>query len=290
MSSFKSACVRWEIKLFKPFMDRLSLSASRFFQDMFGVIGARFYRTVIKPFTINSCDASFVEPKTPKAGRVILYLHGGAYVSGCIEYAQRFARKLAFITSQRVLCIAYRLAPEDPYPAAVEDALAAYDYLLNAGYKAQDISLAGESAGGGLAYSLCLMLKLKGEPLPSKVVGISPWADLTLSGASYKSNRKMDPVLSEKGLRRDAALYAAGKQAEPLVSPVFGDLGGFPPSLIFAGGGELLLDDAKSLANRLTEMGSQCELIIEDGLWHVYVLFNIPEAKYALKRIAGFLG
>ena len=289
MPSFKSVCLRWEIRLIRPLFDRISINAIRVLQDKLGVIGAKSSKTNFEHFIINGFDACFVNPAGMQSGRVILYLHGGAYISGNIKYALGFASKLAAETDQRVLCAAYRLAPENPFPAAIEDALAAYEYLLDNGYGPGEISLAGESAGGGLAFSLCLKLKEKGLPLPRSIVAISPWADLTMSGSSYKTNAAKDPILSEKGLRRAAEFYAAGNHEDPLASPVFGDLSGFPPSLIFAGGDELLLDDAKNLAQRLAGMGGRCELIIEEGLWHAYVLFKLPEAKKALRKISGFL-
>ena len=171
----------------------------------------------------------------------------------------------------------------------MDDAFCAYKYLIELGYSAKNISLVGESAGGGLVYSLCLKLKETGLSLPGSVVAISPWTDLTFSGESYKKNKKKDPTLSEKALRSYARAYAHGQEQNPLISPVFGDLGGMPRSLIFAGGCELLLDDAKMLADRLKEAGNACELIVEKGLWHVYVLFRIPEAYKALDKIAAFL-
>ena len=151
-------------------------------------------------------------------------MHGGAYVAGNIQYAKGFAGVLAAETKKPVLSIAYRLAPENPFPAAVEDAFAAYYHLLNRGYSSRDISLVGESAGGGLIYCLCLLLKQKKMPLPSALVGISPWVDLTFSGESYEYNKKNDPNLSEDVLREHAAVYAPGKKRDPLVSPIFGDL------------------------------------------------------------------
>ena len=236
---------------------------------------------------LKACFASSKESYIKE--KVILYLHGGAYVAGDIQYARGFAGVLAAETNRRVLSIAYRLAPEAPFPAAVDDAVTAYKYLLDHGYTAQNISLVGESAGGGLIYCLCLRLKQKKMPLPAALVAISPWTDLTFSGESYRLNDKKDPSLSEDVLREHAAAYAPGQEKNPLVSPVFGDLRHFPPSLLFAGGDELLLDDARMLADRLIQNGSPCELVVEEGLWHVYVLFRIPEAKKAILKIADFL-
>lgn len=293
MPSLVSVLLRKEIRLLKPIINRLSIETARSFQDKLGDIEAKSVASKVDfmPFNIDGLKACFTEQKASghNNGRVILYLHGGAYVSGNIQYASGFAGILAAETNRRVLSIAYRLAPENPFPAAVNDAFAAYEYLLNNGYNAQDISLVGESAGGGLIYCLCLLLKQKKMPLPSSLVGISPWTDLTFSGESYKLNSKKDPSLSEDVLREHAAAYAKGQEKSPLVSPVFGDLNNFPPSLLFAGDGELLLDDARMLAQRLRDSGSRCELVVEEGLWHVYVLYKIPEAKEAIRRIVDFL-
>jgi monoterpene epsilon-lactone hydrolase len=293
MPSLVSVLLREEIRLLKPIINRLSVETARSFQDKLGGMEAKSVADKVdyELFDIGNLNACFAEPKTSdhKKEHVILYLHGGAYVAGNIHYASGFAGVLAARTNRKVLSLAYRLAPENAFPAAVDDALAAYEYLLNNGYTAQDISFVGESAGGGLIYSLCLLLKLKSMPLPAALIGISPWTDLTFSGDSYKLNCKKDPSLSEDVLREHAMAYAPGKATNPLVSPVFGDLSGFPPSLLFTGADELLLDDARMLAKKLTDSGSSCELVIEEGLWHVYVLYKIPEAKKAIRRIAAFL-
>ena len=218
---------------------------------------------------------------------MILYLHGGGYVAGCLHYARGSASVLATETNRKVLAVAYRLAPEHPFPAAIDDALCAYQYLLDAGYAR--ISLVGESAGGGLIFSLCLKLKELGLPQPEKLVGISPWTDLKFTGESHISNRKNDPTLSVRALHVAAEAYAKGQEENPFVSPIYGDLSGLPRSLIFAGSRELLLDDSRMLTELLRKYGCDCELIVEEGLWHVYVLFKIPEARKALKKISAFL-
>jgi epsilon-lactone hydrolase len=293
MPSLASVLLREEIRIIKPIINRLSIETARSFQNKLGDMEAKSVVSKVdfKPFDISGLKACFADPKLSynKKERVILYLHGGAYVSGNIQYASGFAGILAAETKHRVLSIAYRLAPENPFPAAVDDALAAYEYLLNIGYAAPDISLVGESAGGGLIYSLCLLLKQKKINLPAALVGISPWTDLTFSGGSYKLNSRKDPSLSEEVLREHAAAYAPGQEKDPLVSPVFGDLSFLPPSLLFAGGDEILLDDARMLLQRLIEGGSSCDLVVEEGLWHVYVLYRIPESKKAIRKIVAFL-
>jgi acetyl esterase/lipase len=285
--------MRTQIRLVKPILKRFSIPTARAFQDNLGDMEAKSLasKVTFEPIEFENFEACFVSPKgmLQDKDKVILYLHGGAYVAGNIAYARGFAGMLAAETHRFVLAVAYRLAPENPFPAAVEDALRAYQYLIESGYNAENISFVGESAGGGLVFALCLKLKEAGLPLPRRLVALSPWTDLTFSGESYKKNKKKDPTLSEQALRGYAQAYAAGQEENPLVSPVFGDLGGMPESLIFAGSYELLLDDAKMLAERLKEAGSPCELIIEEGMWHVFVLFKIPEAIKALKKIAAFL-
>ncbi len=175
-----------------------------------------------------------------------------------------------------MLCAGYRLAPEYPYPAALEDALSAYRRMLER-FDAQNITLAGESAGGGLCYCLCLRLKALGLPQPGRIVAVSPWTDLTVPDRPCADLN--DPVLSAEGLRYSASLYAPGRLREPTVSPLFGELSGLPASLIIAGSDEILLDDSVEMARRLAAQGCACELHVEEGVWHAYVLYGIPEAR-----------
>lgn len=292
MPSPVSVLIREEIRLLKPFIGRMNIPRARALQETLGGMGAKSVagRVVFEPADIGECEACFALPCDERDGRrVILYLHGGAYVAGNLAYARGFAGILADHTRRRVLAVAYRLAPEHPFPAALDDATAAYRYLLDSGCEPQHISFAGESAGGGLIYCLGQEIRELGMPLPAAMVAISPWTDLTFSGASYKTNAKKDPSLSEAALRSHAKAYADGQADNPLVSPAFGDYKGFPPSLILVGGNELLLSDAEMLAARLVESGCRCELHVEEGLWHVYVLFGIPEARAALDKIADFL-
>lgn len=293
MPSLLSVIMRMQIRLVKPIQNRFSIQTARAFQDNLGDIQAKLLESKVdfQPIEFENFEACFVSLKgMEQNNNVILYLHGGGYVAGNIQYARGFAGILASETNRLVFAVAYRLAPENPFPAAVEDALCAYRYLIDAGYSAKNISLVGESAGGGLIFALCLKLKEAGLPLPNSLVGISPWSDLTFSGKSYITNKKKDPTLSEKALRGYAKAYATDQENNALVSPLFGDLSGFPRSIIIAGSRELLLDDAKMLVTKLKNSGCECELIIEEGLWHVFVLFGVPEAKKALKKIASFLG
>ena len=292
MPSPLSVIVREEIRLLKPFIGRMSIQRARAFQDALGEMGAKSVaeRVAFEPVCMDGFEACFALPCEEKdCSRAILYLHGGAYVAGNLKYARGFAGILADGAKRRVLAVAYRLAPEHPFPAALDDAVSAYKYLLDSGYEAENIAFTGESAGGGLIFCLGLKLKELGLPLPAAMVALSPWTDLTFSGESYRTNARKDPSLNESALRSHARAYAHGQQANPLVSPAFGDYDGFPPSLLLAGGNELLLSDAEMLAVRLVKSGCRCELVIEEGLWHVYVLFGIPEARAAMDRITEFL-
>lgn len=265
----------------------------RLAQDQLGKLGARalehtvsFTQTAFEHFS-----ACFAAPENlPESDeRVILYLHGGAYTAGTLDYAMGFGGVLAHKTRCRTFCAAYRLAPEHPFPAALDDALTAYRFLQHAGYKPENIAFVGESAGGGLIFCLALLLAQQGEPLPAALVAMSPWTDLTQTGASYVKNKRRDPTLNRRTLAESAIMYAKSNLGNPLVSPAFGSFTGFPPSLLFVGGNEILLDDAYMLNSRLINAGCESELIVAPGLWHVYPLFNIPEARAAIARIDAFL-
>ena len=292
LASLIALGLREQLRLFKPLITRADIEACRVLQDRLGELGARAAasRTVVEPMPFSDFQAAAVIPADCRdASRAVLYLHGGGYTAGSLSYALGFGSVLALHLGLPVLCAAYRLAPENPFPAAVDDARAAYLSLLSAGLSPESISFIGESAGGGLLYALCLRLKAEKLPLPGRLVALSPWVDLTMSGRSYVENAKKDPCLSEDSLRDYAGLYAGRDLRNPLVSPVFGDLRGLPPSRIFAGGDELLLSDAEMMQERLTSAGCESELWIEPGLWHVYPLYGIPEANAALHAIRRFV-
>lgn len=288
MPGIASTLLREQLRLLKPLVTHFNVELERAAQDRLGSLGARALasKVDVTPVPFERFEASFVAPAEDSGTRrTLLYLHGGGYVAGNIQYALGFGSVLAEKTGARVLCAAYRLAPEHPFPAALEDALEAYRYLLDSGDLPEDISLVGESAGGGLVFSLCLKLRDEGLPLPRSIVALSPWTDLTFGGGTYDSNRWRDPTLSEQSLRGFASAYAPENAADPLVSPIFADLTGLPPSLIIAGGDELLLDDARMLDARLGEAGCEHRIYVEDGMWHVYPLFGTPEAQKALDMI-----
>lgn len=270
--------VRSQLNFFKPFVAGCSLEVTRKGQDKLGELMSALHKreVLIRDHDFERFQGAWVMPKDERRSGVVLYLHGGGYTCGSLDYAKGFAATLASECGVRVFCAAYRLAPENPYPAAVEDALTAFDYLLKKGYAPHQILLCGESAGGGLIYALSLKLKQLGRELPCGLIGISPWVDLTGSGASYETNRDNDPSLTQELLEFYAKCYTTDP-TDPLCSPVLGDLTGLPPSLLFAGGDEILLDDARTLHDRLRKAGCRSKLLIAPERWHAYVLYCLQE-------------
>lgn len=235
-------------------------------------------------------EACYALPPETAGEGVVLYLHGGGYATGSIQYAKGFGSVLARHTGLKTLCIAYRLAPEHPYPAALEDSIRAYLYLLAQGYAPPRILLCGESAGGGLCFSLCLRLKDLGLPLPGGIIAISPWVDLTLSGASYKENRDKDPILTKEALSFFVECYAAGQElTHPYISPLFGNLRGLPGCLLFAGGEELLFSEIYDLHKSLVLCGVSSQIHIARHMWHAYTLYGTREGEKNMEAVARFV-
>jgi len=223
---------------------------------------------------------------------VIFYLHGGAYAIGTAASSVGLASDLARRAGARLVTVDYRLAPEHPHPAAIDDAVAAYRGLLDSGLAASAIAIAGESAGAGLAAATLVALKHAGLPQPSAAVLMSPWADLTVSSESISVKAAVDPALTPEGLRRRAVDYvAAGDRTAELVSPIFADLTGLPPLLIQAGSHEILLDDATGLAARAATADVAVRLEITPGVPHVFQGFAamLDEADAALTSAGEFL-
>ncbi|MBS6194122.1 MAG: alpha/beta hydrolase [Clostridiales bacterium] len=221
---------------------------------------------------------------------VILYCHGGGYNTGSFRYARSVTRKLASTTSMDVLSFDYRLAPENPYPAALEDAVQVWDYLMHLGYGARDVIVAGDSAGGNLALALVLKLKEQQRILPRGLVLFSPWTDLTMSGKSHKTKAEIDPILTEEYLRHAIEDYAEGKELDdPLISPLFGDFEGFPPTYIQTGEHEILLSDSVMLKKRMEKYHVQVRFDLFRGMWHVFQMAPFKTAYDAMDQIAEFI-
>jgi epsilon-lactone hydrolase len=227
-----------------------------------------------------------------EARHVILYFHGGVYVLGDAFLSADLASQVGRRTSAKVISVDYRLAPEDPYPAAVEDALAAYEALLGSGTAAPDIAFAGESAGGGLAIATMVNARDHGLPLPVAAFVMSPYVDLTLSGATMRTKREADPLLTPEALGARVADYTGGQDADlPLISPIFAELSGLPPLIIQAGSHEVLLDDAIRLAGVAATADVEVTLEITPGVPHVFQANHpiLDEAVTALDRAGQLL-
>lgn len=241
---------------------------------------------------VNGLKAEWAVPEGAEEGRAILYLHGGAYVVGSAGSHRSLVSRLALEAGCRALSVEYRLAPEHPFPAAVEDAVKAYQWLLGGGYESEHLVVAGDSAGGGLAVAAMVSMRDRGIPLPAAAFLLSPWTDLEVSGESVHTVGRKDPMLSARALRREAAMYLAGEDPRhPLASPIHADLAGLPPMLIQAGTREILLDDAVRLAERARQARLETELDIWEGMFHVWQFFTplVPESNAALQKAGRFL-
>ena len=235
--------------------------------------------------------AELITVPASSSRRHVLFLHGGAYRSGAPSSYRHFTWRIAAAARATVLAVDYRLAPEHPYPAALDDAVRAYRWLLAAGGAAPSTMIVGDSAGGGLALATLLKLRDDGVALPVAAVALSPWTDLALTGASLRRNVRRDPMLNAEDLPALAADYLAGADPRlPYASPLYGDLAGLPPTLIHVGGDEVLHDDAVRMHERLRLAGCDAELEIWPRMPHVWHLFApvLPEAKRAIAKIGDF--
>lgn len=244
----------------------------------------------IEKTTIENIPAEWVVAPNAVRNRVFLYLHGGAYIMGSLNTHRDLAAKLSRSTSTSVLVIDYRLAPEHPFPAALEDALIAYRWLLANGFDPEQIVIGGDSAGGGLTLSTLLSLRDAGDPLPGGAVLLSPWTDLAGTGESMESRREVDPWLSPDSSRVVPSLYIGSlDRRNPIVSPLYADLTGLPPMLVHVGNDEILLDDSVRLVENGRGVGVDMQLKIWDDMWHVFQSFQIPEAKQAIDEIGQYV-
>lgn len=235
--------------------------------------------------------AEWLMPNEVKNERVLLYLHGGGYVIGSPHTHRALAGKIAKGISSNCLLIDYRKAPENPYPAALDDSFEAYKYLLDKGYQPEHIIVAGDSAGGGLAVALQYELRDFHIPLPSCTVLLSPYLDLTGTGASVEENAKNDRFLDVFEMRRWAEMYADGHDfSDPMISPLFGDVSGFSPILIQASESEVLYDDSVRFARKLEKAGIEVIFQTWKGLIHWWHMFGgMPEAKEAIDKVIEFI-
>lgn len=267
------------------------LDKQRRSQELLGNLTAPMGGMEWEEFELSGMRAAWMRLHRPhRRLRAVLYCHGGGYTSGNLGYSKVLASKLTNATGYDVLAFEYRLAPEHPYPAAVEDALRAWDYLMHLGYGARDVVVAGDSAGGNLALVLCLRLKEARRMMPAALLLMSPWTDMTASGESFQSRADIDPMLTMEYIRGVRSAYAGGRDfADPSLSPLFADLSDFPPTLIQVGTHEILFSDAQRLHQRMESAGVECRLEVWEDMWHVFQMFPIKKASAAMEQTARFL-
>lgn len=272
-------------------MDAEDLARQRKGQAILGKLMSPSIGFSWEPFSLGEMPMAWVRPERGHdRSKVILYCHGGGYTSGNLGYARVLAAKMANATGCEVLAFQYRLAPEFPYPAALKDALDAWEYLMHQGWGAKDVILAGDSAGGNLALELALALKEEGRLLPGRLVLFSPWTDMTASGASYTQREELDPMLTNRYIQSVRGAYARDADySQPQFSPLFADLSGLPPTLIQVGEREILFSDSEQLRDKLIAAGVPCVLQCWPDMWHVFQMFPVKSAGEAMSSMEEFL-
>ena len=257
---------------------------------------ARLFKPLVElknqPVDVNGIPGEWITPPQLEDGRTILYLHGGYYLFGSIKSHRNLAGNIAAAAQARALIIAYRLAPEHPFPAGLEDAISAYQWLLAQDIQPNQITLAGDSAGGGLVLAVLLALRDRDMALPAAAVCLSPATNLNLSGESWTTNTKKDLLINRYIAEQIQPMYLGGiDPCDPLVSPFFGDLHGLPPLLIQVGSDEVLLSDCECFAEYARKSGIDVTLEVWPGMQHVWQYFAsfVPESRQAIGRIGEFI-
>jgi monoterpene epsilon-lactone hydrolase len=271
-------------------LDRMSIAERR--AAMAAVAADAPAGATVEPVDANGVPAEWVAASGVTGRRVLLYLHGGGYQIGSPATLRRMVTLLSAPLAARVLSVDYRLAPEHPFPAAVDDAVAAYRWLLAGGTDPATVALAGDSSGGGLALATLVALRDAGEPMPAAAFAISPWTNLALTGESLRTRAAAEVMLQPDGIPETAALYLAGADPRhPYASPLYADLRGLPPLLIHVGDAEVVLDDSTRFAARAREAGVDVTLEVWDEMPHVWHAFAglLPEADQAIARAGDWL-
>jgi monoterpene epsilon-lactone hydrolase len=262
--------------------------------DEFGKSIPEYSRDVsIEAVDCDGTPCEWVVAPGASENKVLLHFHGGGYVIGHPDGYRNFNSRISEAVGARVLAVDYRLAPEHPFPAALEDTLRAYKWLLAQGHQPAQIGFIGESAGGGLVCATLLAARGEGVPLPAAAVAVSPWVDLTNKGDSHTFNADADPMLEPTVLDPYTAAYLNGADSkDPLASPVCADLSGLPPIYILVGSTEILLDDARALFMNASRAGVNTTIEVAPEMPHIWPIFayQLPEGRGAIKRIAAFFG
>lgn len=243
---------------------------------------------------IDGVRCEWTQVPESREDKVIMYTHGGGYVLGSIPPYRSTCAHFAQAGKAKVLSVDYRLAPEYTFPSSIEDTTACYKWLLNNGYKAENIIVAGDSAGGGLTLATLLNIRDLGLKKPAAAICFSPYTDLTFKGASITTKKDADPILTYDFLKSAAQMYVGSenKYDNPLISPVYANLAGLPPMLLFVGTAEILLDDTLRVAENAKKAGIDVKLIVEDDLCHIWPVTaeKTPEGQKAWKQIEQYIG
>jgi len=282
--------LRWFIKRRAP--HPTAEAARRTFRAMEILIPRPPRSTRTTAVDAGGVKADCITTPASRADRHVLYLHGGAYRVGSPSTYRHFTWRVASVARARVLAIDYRLAPEHPFPAPLEDALSAYRWMLENGATPNRLLVMGDSAGGGLALALLLKLRDEHLPLPAAAVALSPWTDLASTGASLKLNARADPMIKAEYVPKFAAEYLAGANPRnPYASPLYGDPSGLPPTLIQVGDDEVLRDDSVRMADKMRRANCRVELQIWPRVPHCWHLLApvLPEARAAIARMSDFI-
>ena len=276
----------------QPIAGHPSVEATRANAEQMGALFPVAADVTCEPMNAGGVKAEWVTAPGADAGRAVLYLHGGGYVIGSLNTHRDMASRISRSSKARVLLIDYRLAPEHPFPAAVEDAVAAYRFMLDSGLKASRIAIGGDSAGGGLTVATLVAIRDAKLATPAAGVCLSPWVDLEGLGDSMKSKASVDPIVSREALVEMATHYLNGQNARsPLAAPLYADLAALPPLLIQVGTAETLLDDSTRLAERARKAGVKVTLEPWEDMIHVWQLFApmLDEGQQALEKVGEFV-
>lgn len=276
----------------RPEGEEVDIDQMRSGYDMLGGMQPQADGAIIEPVVANGVECEWITTPGVDSGRTVVYVHGGGYAIGSLTSHRSMLTHLSSAANARVLAVDYRLAPENPHPAALDDAVNAYRWALKNGATPERTVIAGDSAGGGLTVATLVALRESDEPLPAAGVCLSPWLDMEAKGSSMETKADVDPMVKQSDLLKWADYYLAGQSATtPLANPLHADLAGLPPLLVHVGTDEVLLDDAKRLAERAEAAGVKVTLEVADEMIHVWHFFagNVPEADVSITEVGDFI-
>lgn len=293
MASFQSNILKFGIRRLNLFGSKeIDPQKLRMWVERAAVLSKPHKKVQVVPVEADSVPAEWLIPDDAPKDRVLLYIHGGAWFMGSTKLYRAFVSNLAYASHVRALAINYRLAPENPYPAGLEDCIAAYEWLLQSGISANKIVVAGDSAGGNLTLALLIALRDANKPLPAGAVALSPATDLAFSGKSHETHAHLDPFFSNVGSSKIIEDYITDHDpCHPLISPLYADLWGLPRLLLHVGEYEILLDHAVRFGDRAAASGVEVETVVWPQMFHVFQIFApvLPEARQANDQIVKFI-